>query len=619
MHDDVRWVRSIVEKPGRRTRPSNLAVIGRYVFTPEIFDALDRIEPGVGGELQLTDAIGLLTRDADGVRPRVHRRAATTSGRRSTSSAPTSSSRSTAPTSAPRLEAFLARHPAPPRARLVPARVAVGAAGVRSRTSGARSSPRSRPSRAGRVAGSRRPRARARGRRRDRRSRSRRSRTPRWTATRCAPPTPPGAGAGAGVRLRVVGDLPAGHAPTIPVGPGEAIRIMTGAPIPDGADAIVMVERTERDGDDGVRSSSTRPRAGDHVRAAGGDLDEGDARVRRRARSCGPAHLGRAVRRSALTEIPRLPTGTRRGDLDRRRAVEEGPLDRPGRSATRTGRCCSRSLRDAGVEPVDLGIARDDEARIVATLEDAFTRCDAVITSGGVSVGDYDVVKAVLDRFGALEWWQVAIKPAKPLAFGVVRRHPGVRPARQPGESSLVSFELFARPALLADDGSPAAVPSRGQGPGRARLPAAARRQAPPRPRPRDVERRGLPRGVAAARRRATCCRPSRPPTASRCSPTATASRPATPSPSCSSTPPPTTEPITNALDAATPEPAKGSHGGAAANARGRCRSGRAEPTIETSRAVAGNSHSRPLPCLPPPAVRMLRPAPRRPELECGG
>jgi molybdenum cofactor synthesis domain-containing protein len=105
-------------------------------------------------------------------------------------------------------------------------------------------------------------------------------------------------------------------------------------------------------------------------------------------------------------------------------------------------------VREAGFEPVDLGTARDDEDRIVALLEDAFERCDAVLTSGGVSVGDYDFVKAALDRFGALEWRQVAIKPAKPLAFGVVR---GVPVFGLPGNpvSSLVSFELFARPALF--------------------------------------------------------------------------------------------------------------------------------------------------------------------------
>jgi molybdenum cofactor synthesis domain-containing protein len=104
--------------------------------------------------------------------------------------------------------------------------------------------------------------------------------------------------------------------------------------------------------------------------------------------------------------------------------------------------------REAGTDPVDLGIARDDEDTIVGILEDALATCDAVLTSGGVSVGDYDYVKAAIDRVGTLEWRQVAIKPAKPLAFGMVRDVPVFGLPGNP-VSSLVSFELFARPALL--------------------------------------------------------------------------------------------------------------------------------------------------------------------------
>jgi molybdenum cofactor synthesis domain-containing protein len=127
--------------------------------------------------------------------------------------------------------------------------------------------------------------------------------------------------------------------------------------------------------------------------------------------------------------------------------VESGPLA-PGKIRDSNRPMLLGLVEEAGLEPVDLGIAVDDEDRIVATLEAALTRCDAVLTSGGVSVGDYDYVKAALDRFGALEWRQIAIKPAKPLAFGVVK---GVPVFGLPGNpvSSLVSFECFARPALL--------------------------------------------------------------------------------------------------------------------------------------------------------------------------
>lgn len=111
-------------------------------------------------------------------------------------------------------------------------------------------------------------------------------------------------------------------------------------------------------------------------------------------------------------------------------------------------------VTQVGCVPVDLGIARDDEAAITEALERAVATCDALVTSGGVSVGDYDFVKAAFDRMGQLSWYQVAIKPAKPLAFGLV----GGKPAfGLPGNpvSSHVSFELFARPALLQMMGHP--------------------------------------------------------------------------------------------------------------------------------------------------------------------
>jgi molybdenum cofactor synthesis domain-containing protein len=254
-----------------------------------------------------------------------------------------------------------------------------------------------------------------------------------------------GASAGAPVRLAVVDDLAAGRAPEIPVGPGEAIRIMTGAPMPAGADAVVMVERTARDGDDAVLIHAAAG-PGDNVRLPGGDLEAGQT-VFRAGTVIGPAHVGVLASVDA-TEVPvhrRVRVGVlSTGD----ELVERGPL---GAGQIRdSNRPMLRALAAAaGAEVVDLGLARDDEAVIVATLEDAFARCDAVLTSGGVSMGEYDYVKAALDRFGALEWRQVAIKPAKPLAFGVVR---GVPVFGLPGNpvSSLVSFELFARPALLA-------------------------------------------------------------------------------------------------------------------------------------------------------------------------
>ncbi len=254
------------------------------------------------------------------------------------------------------------------------------------------------------------------------------------------------------VRLRVVGDLPAGHAPTVAVDAGEAIRIMTGAPMPDGADAIVMVELTARDGDDGVLvHGSVEP--GQHVRAAGGDLQAG-ATVFTPGIRLRPAHVGVLAAVDAHTvrvhRRPRVGVLSTGDEL-----VESGPLA-PGKIRDSNRPMLLSLLADAGVEPVDLGRVADDEALMTATLDAAITECDAVITSGGVSVGDYDYVSAALETIAAadptgescVDWYQVAIKPAKPLCIATVR---GTKVFGLPGNpvSSLVSFELFARPVLL--------------------------------------------------------------------------------------------------------------------------------------------------------------------------
>jgi molybdenum cofactor synthesis domain-containing protein len=255
------------------------------------------------------------------------------------------------------------------------------------------------------------------------------------------------------VRLRVVDELAAGRAPDVPVGTGEAIRIMTGAPMPAGADAIVMVEATRSAGDgEGAQVDvELAVEPGRHLRAAGGDLRAGQT-VFEAGTVLSAAAIGVLASVGAETVLahPRPRVGVlSTGD----ELVESGPLA-PGKIRDSNRPMLMGLVTEADLEPVDLGAVVDDEARIIATLEDAFERCDAVLTSGGVSVGDYDYVKAALERFGALEWRQVAIKPAKPLAFGVVR---GVPVFGLPGNpvSSLVSFECFARPALLQMAGRP--------------------------------------------------------------------------------------------------------------------------------------------------------------------
>lgn len=252
------------------------------------------------------------------------------------------------------------------------------------------------------------------------------------------------------VHLAVSGELAAGRAPTVAVAAGHAIRIMTGAPIPEGADAVVMVEHTDsprRPVEGATEVAVHRPaHVGDHIRPAAGDLARGDEALAP-GTWLRPAHLG-VLASLAVTEVevhrrPRVAVMSTGDEL----RDDHGPLA-PGqiRDSNRPMLCAL--VAEAGGVPEDLGHAPDDEAEVVARLERATSDCDAVITSGGVSVGDYDVVKAVLDRMGVLRWWQIAIKPAKPLAFGMLGAVPVFGLPGNP-VSSHVSFELFARPALL--------------------------------------------------------------------------------------------------------------------------------------------------------------------------
>jgi molybdopterin molybdotransferase len=189
------------------------------------------------------------------------------------------------------------------------------------------------------------------------------------------------------------------------------------------------------------------------VRAAGGDLEAGDL-VFAAGTVLGPAHLGvlASVDVRQVEVYPRARVGVlSTGD----ELVEAGAIA-PGQIRDSNRPMLLGLLVRSGFEPVDLGIARDDEAAMTAAIDDALARCDAVITSGGVSVGDYDYVSAALERIVAddpdprarVDWYQVAIRPAKPLCFSFVRGHPVFGLPGNP-VSSLVSYELFARPALL--------------------------------------------------------------------------------------------------------------------------------------------------------------------------
>jgi molybdenum cofactor synthesis domain-containing protein len=259
--------------------------------------------------------------------------------------------------------------------------------------------------------------------------------------------------ADAPVGLVVVGTLAAGADPAgLMVGPGQAVRIMTGAPLPAGADAIVMVERTSTEGD--VVKVQVAATIGDHVRSAGDDLRTGQT-VFEAGTVLTPAHLG-VLASLGLSEVTVFPPA-RVGVLSTGDELVDGaaPL-RPGQIRDSNRPTLLAMVREAGCEAVDLGTARDDEDVIRARMEEGLAACDAVVTSGGVSVGDFDYVKVVLDRIGRMDWWQVAIRPAKPFAFGVAG--PRDTPVfGLPGNpvSSMVSFEMFVRPGLRRMMGHP--------------------------------------------------------------------------------------------------------------------------------------------------------------------
>jgi molybdenum cofactor synthesis domain-containing protein len=246
------------------------------------------------------------------------------------------------------------------------------------------------------------------------------------------------------VTLRVAGTLAAGADPsTVRVEPGTAVRIMTGAAIPAGADAIVMVEKTTTSGDEVTIAEAAA--VGDHVRPAGEDISPGDEVFPPRTLLTA-GHLG-VLASLGYVNVPVYPR-PRVGVLSTGDELVDGPVDlRPGQIRDSNRHTLLALVRLAGCEPVDLGLARDDEAVITSVIESGAASCDALVTSGGVSVGDFDYVKAVLDRLGRMQWMQVAIKPAKPLAFGTVGDVPVFGLPGNP-VSSMVSFELFARPGL---------------------------------------------------------------------------------------------------------------------------------------------------------------------------
>jgi molybdopterin molybdotransferase len=250
--------------------------------------------------------------------------------------------------------------------------------------------------------------------------------------------------------LEVVATLAAGAEPTIAVGVGQAIRIMTGAAMPDGADSIVPVENVDPNAPAGIVRVLQKPNLGDAVRPAGEDVQVGQL-VFENGEVLTAGHLGvlSSVGRSSIRAHRKVRVGVlSTGD---ELIAPPAPL-RVGQIRDSNRYTLLSLVAEAGAEPIDLGLARDSEEEIREKVEAGLASCDALVTSGGVSVGDFDFVKLVLDKLSAgsaepMRWMQINIKPAKPLAFGLIQGKPVFGLPGNP-VSCMVSFELFARPAL---------------------------------------------------------------------------------------------------------------------------------------------------------------------------
>jgi molybdopterin molybdotransferase len=262
-----------------------------------------------------------------------------------------------------------------------------------------------------------------------------------------------GAGPETPVRLRVIENLAAGYVAQQQVVPGTAIRIMTGAPVPDGADAVIRFERTEQE-DEWVDLYFAPP-VGNNVRCAGEDVRKGDL-ILHKGTHIRPQEVGMLAalgcQEVSVIRRPRvaiLATGDELVDVDE-------PLG-PGKIRNTNSYSNAAQVIKYGGVPLMLGIAQDRMADLTAKIRSGLEQgADLLLTSGGVSVGDFDVVKKVLSAEGEITFWRVRMKPGKPLAFGRIEAEvDGVKRSvpvlGMPGNpvSVMVSFETFARPAIL--------------------------------------------------------------------------------------------------------------------------------------------------------------------------
>ena len=262
------------------------------------------------------------------------------------------------------------------------------------------------------------------------------------------------------VVLRVLGEVPAGRPPDAVVEPGAALRIMTGAMVPAGADSVVPVEDT-----DAPAGASDIPdhvtvyagvRAGDHLRSEGSDVVSGTALLTA-GRACDPAAIALlAATGHAAVLVHRRPRVAVISTGDE--LVPPGSPLGPAQIHDSNSYALAAQAAEAGAEVRRLGIARDTLPDLLALVREATAWADVVILSGGVSVGAHDHVKAAFEDVGSLDLWRVAIKPGRPFAFArATIDGRAVRLFGLPGNpvSVFVTFELFVRPVLRLMAGRP--------------------------------------------------------------------------------------------------------------------------------------------------------------------
>jgi len=247
-----------------------------------------------------------------------------------------------------------------------------------------------------------------------------------------------------GATLRVIGEVPAGSIWPGVLGPGEALRIMTGAPVPTGADTVIRFEDAETDG--ATMRTMRRPRPGADIRRAGEDVQAGQA-VLRAGVQLGPAEIGMlaSLGRPTVTvhrrpRIAVLATGD-----------EILPIDapaQPGKIRNINSYTNAAQIIQAGGEPLILEIAPDQESALQDRIGRALElKADLIVTSGGVSVGDFDLVKQVLSAEGSLDFWWVNMKPGRPLAFGTIGSTPLLALPGNP-VAAMLGMMLFGVPAI---------------------------------------------------------------------------------------------------------------------------------------------------------------------------